>query len=176
MTILLAERTIVDRISEEDAPFFVELVNTPGWLRFIGARQVSDVDDALKYLRNGFLRSYRDHGFSYYLVRRELDQKAMGVCGFLKKPELQNPDFGFAFLPQHVNQGYAHEACWAVLEYGVTTFGFEVLDAVTVPDNVRSIRLLEKLGFQREGTLKEASTKETLVLFRWSTATNQPPP
>ncbi len=148
MSLIRTQRTIVDLITLEDAPFFVTLLNTPGWLRFIGDRGVACVDDAERYLENGILKSQCDNGFSYYLVKT-LDLKPFAISGFLKKPHLENPDFGFAQLPEYDGQGLAVEYSQAIIEYGVQTFGLMDMDAEVSPGNERSINLLKKLGFRK---------------------------
>lgn len=170
MTFIKTQRTLVDHIRLEDAPFFVTLLNTPDWIRFIGDRNVSDIDSAQQYLQNGFLQSYRDNGFGYYLVRMAQELTPIGICGFLKRPNLDNPDFGFALLPNYYGQGLAYESCRSVLEYGIKTFEFNILDAVTVPDNRASIRLLDKLGFTRHEIIDEDNSDDPLVLYRWRSA------
>lgn len=166
MAIAETERTTIERIQLSDAEFFLRLVNSPGWVRYIGDAGVGDLEEAVRYLDSGYLRSYRENGFGYYLVRRGQGE-AIGICGFLKKPQLENVDFGFALLPEACGQGYAVEAARAVLDYGIRTYGFSVLDAVTSPENVRSGRLLGKLRFGCEGTIVGCGGEESL-LFRWS--------
>ncbi len=163
---LQTERTIIETISLDDADFFVSLVNTPDWLRFIGDRRVKTADEAKQFLQSGFLRSYRENGFGYYLVRT-LDRDPIGICGFLKKPELTNVDFGFAFLPEFCGRGFGFESATAVLDYGATAYRFRVLDAVTLPDNKSSIRLLSKLGFIRQCADDDQNEAETVELYRW---------
>jgi [ribosomal protein S5]-alanine N-acetyltransferase len=60
------------------------------------------------------------------------------------------PDIGFAFLAAHNSKGYAHEAATAVLDYARNKVGLLHLLAIVNQDNVRSIHLLEKLGFRFE--------------------------
>ena len=170
VNILETERTVVDRITLNDAPFFVDLVNSPDWLRYIGDRDVSSVDDARRFLSAGFLKSYIDNEFGYYIVRTASDRAPIGICGFLKKPTLQNPDFGFALLPKYYGQGFATESCRAVLNFGIHAFGFTVLDAVTRPDNLRSTRLLTKLDFKRHGLVQGDTPPDKLALYRWQIA------
>ena len=163
---LTTERTIIERISLEDADFILALVNSPGWIRFIGDRDISNLDDARRYLQDGFLKSCRDNGFGYYSVRLACTLEPVGICGFLKRPYLDNADFGFALLPDYFGRGLAYEACRAVLAYGARAFAFPVLDAVTVPDNLRSMRLLEKLGFERQDQGINMPGDECLLLYR----------
>ena len=55
-----------------------------------------------------------------------------------------------------------------MLDYGVREFGFDVLDAVTMAENTRSIRLLEKLGFSRiESLAPTDGSDDPLELYRW---------
>lgn len=164
-TILSTQRTLLERISVDDAPFFLELMNSPGWLRFIGDRAVADVSAAEQVICDSYLKSYREHDFGYYVIRELTESQPIGICGFLKKQTLENPDFGFALLPGYERQGFAEEACRAALKFGQQTFAFPVLDAVTRPDNLKSIRLLEKLGFSFCGVIDDDSERE-LSLYR----------
>ena len=164
--IVETQRTLVSRIELNDALFFVRLVNTEDWLKYIGNRNVENAEDARRFLENGFLKSYNDHGFGYYVIRMQQDRQPIGICGFLKKDYLDNPDFGFALLPEFYGQGLALEACQSVLEYGFRTFGFKMLDAVTLPENAPSMRLLERLEFQRKGLVALPGDDRELLLFR----------
>ena len=170
MSFVATERTVIDYITLDDAPFFVSLLNSPDWLRYIGDRQIKGIEDASRYLQRGFLRSYADNGYGYYLIKALPDRLPIGICGFLNKPELENPDFGFALAPDYYGQGYAMESCRAVLDRGIQAFDFAVLDAVTKQSNLRSIRLLEKLGFHRLGLAAATTTDDNLLLYRWHRA------
>ena len=166
MNSLQTERTIIESITLADAEFFVTLVNSPDWLRFIGDRGVRNVEDAERFLESGLLLSYRERGFGYYMVRGQ-DNSPIGICGFLKKPHLENVDFGFAFLPEFCGKGYGSEAARAVFDYGIQTYEFSILDAVTAKDNVRSKRLLMRLGFGLLGPFEVKDKVQEFELYRW---------
>jgi len=51
--VLETERLILREFTLADANFIIELVNTPGWLRFIGDRNIKIEEQAKEYLRNG---------------------------------------------------------------------------------------------------------------------------
>ena len=162
--LLRTKRTQIVPISISDAPFFVHLLNTSDWLQFIGDRNVQTVKDAEQYLRGGFLKSYAEHGFGYYLVRLH-SGTPMGICGFLKKPHLQYPDFGFALMPEFCGQGIGHEAALAVRDFGLQHLAMIELDAEVSPDNDRSIRLLRKLGFLPVGRRNQKA--KLTDLYHW---------
>ena len=168
MCIIQTKRTTISRLSLDDAPFIFELLNTAEWLRYIGDRNIHNIEAAEQYLKNSFLKTYEQHGYSYYLVRID-NNSPIGICGFLRKPYLENEDFGFAYLPKYHSQGYGFEVGRAVLEFGITNFHFKILDALTRIDNVPSIGLLMKLGFQAVGLVKKPDSNgaDWVKLFRW---------
>ena len=57
------QRLRIRRLRGDDAPFVLELVNEPAWLRFIGDRGVQDLDGARAYIAEGPAASYARHGF-----------------------------------------------------------------------------------------------------------------
>ena len=135
---------------ESDAELILELLNDPEWLRFIGDRNVRSLDDARTYL--GKLdAAYAKHGFGLYRVERKADGASLGMCGLVKRDTLPDPDLGFAFLERHRGAGYAEEAARATLDHASRGLGLKRLAAIATPDNERSARLLEKLGFARDG-------------------------
>jgi RimJ/RimL family protein N-acetyltransferase len=52
------------------------------------------------------------------------------------------------------------EAGRAVIEFGFTQMGLHRIQAHTIADNIRSVRLLQRLGFRHEGTLREYSLED----------------
>ena len=97
-----------------------------------------------------------------YCPHRET-KTPIGTCGFAKRPFLDHPDFGFAFLPEYTGQGYAIEIAVATMAYAEEVLKMEKLVAFTTPSNKRSIQLLLKLGFRFEKSFWE--NEEELFLF-----------
>jgi RimJ/RimL family protein N-acetyltransferase len=145
------------RLAPDDADFILALLNDPAFLRYIGDKGVRDLDQAREYIRNGPMASYLRHGFGLYLVALR-DGTPIGMCGLLKRETLDGVDLGFAFLPDFRAQGYAHESAEAVLAHEQAAWGLTRVLAITSPDNLASIGLLEKLGFcfERMAQLTEA--------------------
>jgi hypothetical protein len=88
---LIAETTrlLISKITLKDASFFLELVNTPNWLKYIGDRNLKTVKDAKSYLKKGTLKSYTDFGFGFYKLQlKEGNKKTIGVCGLIKREQL----------------------------------------------------------------------------------------
>src|SRR5207248_2671899 len=133
-------RLRLDELAAGDAAFILELVNEPAWLRFIGDRNVHTLDDARGYIANGPLASYAAHGFGLWKVALAESGEAIGMCGILKRPQLERADLGFAFLARHWGRGYAREAVAAVLALARDRHHLPGLAAITDPDNRASQR------------------------------------
>jgi RimJ/RimL family protein N-acetyltransferase len=154
MEILGTDRVVLRELTAEDAPFIFELVNDPDWILYIGDRGIRTLADACGYiekLRSGHAR----HGFGLYLVERRSDRAPLGICGLLKRDHFEDPDIGFAFLPQFRGHGYGREAAEATLAWGRAVHGMRRIVAITVPENAASIRLLERIGLRFERTIKD---------------------
>jgi RimJ/RimL family protein N-acetyltransferase len=150
MNILNTERLSLNLLSLDDAAFFLALVNEPGWLENIRSTGVHTLDEARAAIASGPMASQEERGFSFYLVRRQADQAALGICGLKKREKLRDVDLGYAFLSQHAGQGYALEAARGVVQYARTVLALPRLAGITSPGNLRSQQLLTKLGFALE--------------------------
>ena len=148
MIVLETELLVLRHLTLNDAPFVVELLNEPSFLRFIGDRKVRNLQDARRYLLDGPIASYQKFGFGLNLVFLKESGDAIGICGLLKRETLPDADVGFAFLPDHWRKGYASEAASATLEHGRTALGLKRIVAITSPDNLASIGVLEKIGLK----------------------------
>lgn len=148
-----------------DANFIVQLMNSPGWLAFIGDRNVRSEEAAKSYLKNGPLKSYRENGFGLYLVETKESPKSIGMCGILKRETLDHPDIGFAFLPEYSGQGYAREIAKATVAWAGNSLNIPKLLAITKPDNHRSIALLEHIGLKFQRKFESPADNTELLLY-----------
>ncbi|MEM7086178.1 MAG: GNAT family N-acetyltransferase [Bacteroidota bacterium] len=162
---LRTTRLRMDKISIEDAPFYVQLFNSDGWLTYIGDRNVHTVADAEAYIEKNYLPSYDTYGYGSYSVKLLDTGKTIGACGLYKREGLDHPDIGFAFLPEYAGKGYGYEAASAVMKYAQEHLGIDKILGFTVAYNKASIRLLEKLGLERCGTYQFENDPEELLLF-----------
>ena len=145
--ILETARLRLRHLSGTDAPFMLELLNDPDFIRNIADRGVRTEDEARRYILEGLAASYEQHGFGLYLVEAKQLEARVGICGLLRRDCHPDVEIGFAFLPAARGQRFASEAGKAVLDLGVRGLQLERIVALTAPDNFASMRVLEKLGF-----------------------------
>jgi RimJ/RimL family protein N-acetyltransferase len=152
-------------LAASDAAFIFELVNEPSWIQFIGDKGVKTLQDAARYIENGPVAMYKRVGFGLYMVELKDSCEPIGICGLIKRDGLDDVDLGFAFRPMFWRNGYAFESAAAVMAYGRSTLGLRRIVAILSHDNHRSSRLLERLGFSFEGTVKLRPDDEDLDLY-----------
>jgi RimJ/RimL family protein N-acetyltransferase len=166
MNILETERLRLREFTPEDASFIIELVNSPGWLKYIGDRNIKTTDQARAYLENGPIKSYHDTGFGLWMVENKVINTPIGMCGILKRETLEHLDLGFAFLPEYMGKGYAFEAATATLTFAKEKLNVQTLCAITVPDNQNSIKLLQKVGMRFNNRICFPNNPEELLMYR----------
>jgi len=165
METIESERLFLRPLTLEDGEFILELLNTDGFIKYIGDRNVKTIEQAEDYLLNGPLKSYETNGFGLGLVELKTERIPLGMCGLLKRDYLDDPDIGFAFLPQHNGKGYAHEIAKALIDYWIQRPQMKRILAIVLPENSSSIRLLEKLGFRYDKNFISPDTNEELCLY-----------
>jgi [ribosomal protein S5]-alanine N-acetyltransferase len=173
MVVLETKRLIVRRLTVDDAPFILELLNEPAFLRFIGDRGVRSEADAVKYITDVPLASYAKHGFGMFRVELKETGEVLGLCGLLQRDSLDAVDIGFAFLQRYWGKGYAYESASAMMDYARKVVGLTRLVAITAPDNESSRRVLEKIGLRFDRMIDLPEYDEPSRLFTWGTA--EPP-
>jgi RimJ/RimL family protein N-acetyltransferase len=159
------DRLVVRRLTVEDAPFILRLLNEPSFLEHIGDRGVRNLADAKQYILSGPIASYDRHGFGLFLVHLKEGGTPIGICGLLKRDALDDVDIGFAFVPESWSKGYAFESTTATLAYAHDVQHLKRIVAITSSDNVASINLLVKLGFYFERMVLMPGDKTEVKLF-----------
>lgn len=140
------ERLIIRPINLTDSKFIIELVNSKGWLKFIGNRNISTLDDAEKYIQ----KIIDSPNFYYSVFELKATKKPIGIVTFLNRVEQKFPDIGFAMLSEYEKNGYSFEASRKYLDEIIQSNRYENIIAITIPDNQKSIKLLTKLGLEYE--------------------------
>jgi ribosomal-protein-alanine N-acetyltransferase len=165
-TILDTERLVLRLAALGDAAFILRLLNEPSFLRFIGDRKVRTTADAERYIGERLIASYERNGFGLWVVERQDAPGPIGICGLVKRDALPDADIGFAFLPEFWGRGYALESAAGVKRHAFDVLQLPRLLAITNPDNVASIRIVEKLGLLFERALSLTPGEPEVNLYR----------
>lgn len=166
MVIAETERLIITKVTLNDAPFFLELMNTPHWLKYIGDRNIKTLKNAEENLKKGILKSYKENGFGFYkILLKEENNITIGTVGLIKRDELEDIDIGFGFLPDYERRGFGYESSIEIMKFAEHTLKLKRVLAITNPINKNSIKLLEKLGLSFKKHINPFNEDKELCLF-----------
>ncbi len=165
MKILETERLLLRHLSSDDAVFMLELMNEPSYIQNIGDRRIRTLEGAKVYITKGPMVSYATNGFGLDLVSLKETGESIGICGLIKRETLEDVDIGYAFLPKFWLKGYAVESALAVKQFARDVVGLKRIVGITNPDNIGSIRVLEKIGMKFEKMVKLSEDDIELKLF-----------
>ncbi len=168
---LETERLVLRRLTLDDLDDMARFVADPETMLYIGAGGTRTREQALDTLER-MIESFEAHGFGQLAVVRREDGAVLGRCGLLVwnpatwtiTQELDGPveiEVGYLLGRDYWGHGYATEAATAVRDMALGELGFERLIALIYPDNIRSIRVAEKLGMEPDGEIELMGNRVT---------------
>ena len=97
-------------------------------------------------------------------VTLKLNQELIGSCGLrMETAKAIQGDIGYELSPENWGKGYASEAARAIVDFGFTHLNLHRIWSSCIAENTNSVRVLERLGMQLEGQLRE----EEFFKGRW---------
>ena len=165
MQVLETDRLVLRYFHADDVEFVVRLLNEPSFIEHIGDKGVRTAEEANQYLLDGPLDSYERFGYGLNMVELKETGEPIGMCGLVRRENLDDADIGYAFLEKHWSKGYARESAEAVLNHARETFGLGRIVAIVTPENHSSIKLLEKIGLKFRRTIRMSDDDVELKFF-----------
>lgn len=156
-------RLAIRHLTEKDAGFILELLNTDGFINFVGDRGIRTLDDARVNIETNYCASYPKYGLFAVVLKQT--GETIGSVSYLKREFMESDDVGYAFLPAFFGKGYAVEATQGLVEWALEQ-GEMQLQAMVNPNNQASIRLLEKLDFKLDGTVIPDGETDPILKFK----------
>ncbi len=152
---LRTSRLLLRPLCDADAPALFQLFQDPAVRRFLTRRQWYSVDEALALIAQD--RQALATGQYLRLGLERLDDGALiGEISLFSLAEAsRRAEVGYALARDAWGQGYMSEALTALLELAFGELGLNRIEADIDPRNQASARILERMGFQQEGLLRE---------------------
>lgn len=152
------ERLLLEKFSIGHNSFVFELLNSEEWKRYIGDRSINNIDDAINYIH----KILDTPDTIYWVINKKDNNKPIGIVTLIKRVNFDFYDLGFALLKDYSGHGFAFEASTEIIKIIQKETNLEVIKAITLPTNSRSIQLLERLNMTLEGDIIK---KEELQLL-----------
>lgn len=150
-----AARVRLRWLTEADIDAVFAVFSDPGMARYWSNPAMTDRSEAETYLK-GMHEGFRDKTLFQWGVERKEDRRVLGTCTLFNM-DVRNAraELGYCLASEHWSKGYMKEALVALIDYAFGSLGLRRLEADIDPRNVNSERILDKLGFRREGLLRE---------------------
>lgn len=150
-----ATRISLRWLTEEDVPSLFSIFSDPEVMRYWSSLPLTDRDGARRLLAD--IHDYfRQRTLFQWGIARRTDGLIIGTCTLFNIDSAnRRAELGYALGREHWGQGYMQEALGALLEFCFDSLNLHRVEADVDPQNGASIKTLERLGFQREGYLRE---------------------
>jgi len=152
---LTTERLALRWITERDAPVLRRIFGDPEVVRYWSAPPLPDDAAALELVRE-IQALFKQRLLFQWGIARKGDDRLLGSATLWRWDRLhRRAEVGFALGRESWGQGYMAEALRTLFSYAFGELGLHRIEADADPRNQRSLAVLERLGFRREGYLRE---------------------
>jgi [ribosomal protein S5]-alanine N-acetyltransferase len=155
LPVITTPRLVLRWISEDDIDGLYEIFSDPQVMRYWSSGPIANREAAAAMQREIAAGNENDTMLKWGLALR--DSNLLIGTATLFHFDLDNgrAEIGYAMGRAHWGKGYMHEALQALVSHAFEVMQLRRLEADVDPRNAASIRTLERLGFQREGFLRE---------------------
>jgi len=106
--------------------------------------------------------------YNRWVITLKADKTPIGTCGFHKWDERNHhAEIGYDLGTAYWHNGYMIEALQSVLHHGFETMRLNRIEAIVYPENTASLRVLERLNFQKEGLLRQSFQQGNRYYDHW---------
>ena len=158
---LETERLLLRETRLQDAEAIFAVFSDPGVTQFQDLDTFTSIEEAMSTTGYAYAvierrakRFERGDAIRWGIARKQ-DNVVIGSCGFTWNPQENAAEIGYELANTFWRQGIMTEAVRTILQFGFEKMGLRFVLAQVMLDNIASKKLLEKLGFQSQGVLKQ---------------------
>jgi RimJ/RimL family protein N-acetyltransferase len=138
----------IRKFEKKDAKEFHEIYSNPNVTKTMGSGRVWEftVEQAEIYIERTN-EAWNTQGYGIFAIEKIDTRKVIGMCGFMpfRKTDVE---LLYSIGEPYWGNGYTFEACEAALSFAKQHYDWKNLYAYAYPENVASIRIMQKLGFE----------------------------
>lgn len=163
---LQSERLTLRRFTSADAAVFFRLNSEPELVQYTARAALTSLSAAKAMLDSEHFRHNEKAGLGRFACVEKSSGTVIGVVGLRPELNFGGYAFGYRILPEYWGQGFATEAALAILNYAAVRLQLHHLVATVFPQNIASVRVLEKIGMVFEQEVLLPGTTQILKLYR----------
>lgn len=164
ITELQTERLKLKKMDVSNSSSLFKIWSDPDVTKFMNINSFTDESQAIEMIEMFDLLSQENKAIRYSIFHVESNQ-IIGSCGY-NSLDFENlkAEIGYEISKEYWGNGFASEAVLTLVNYAFHNLHFNRIEAKIEPDNKNSIKLVEKLNFQFEGTLRKSErSKDTFI-------------
>ena len=153
---LATERLTLRQLNSEDENEILSLRSDERVNEFLDRKKARTIEDARKFIQNineGIARNK----WIYWAITLTGKSTLIGtICIWKISNDWSKAEIGFELLPGYQGKGIMQEALSGIIEFGFENMKLQTLEGDVTPNNLKSIRLLKRIGFIYDRKLKES--------------------
>lgn len=152
---LQTERLVLRQGEKRDCQAIFELYSCGSVVEYMPLAPFVDMQEAINEM-NWHQQIFAAGTGMRWLIEEKESGKVIGTCGFLNFDQAHNRiEIGYDLLPDFWGKGIMKEAVDCIISFGFSLVKVNRIEARVEPDNGASMRLMDKLGFHKEGVLRQ---------------------
>jgi ribosomal-protein-alanine N-acetyltransferase len=142
------------KIVKNDADSILKYLSDEEVMKYYGLELFQTIEDVLSEI-SWYQSIFNENTGIRWGITLKGKNGVIGSCGFLNRvPQHYRTEIGFELSKSYWGQGIASEALKAVIKYGFEHLQLHRIEALIEPPNIQTQKLVEKLGFMKEGLLR----------------------
>ena len=152
---LEAPRVRLRWLAESDVDALFRIFSDGPMMRYWSTTPMKERAEAVDLLQR-IHRQFADRSAFQWGIERKEDSELLGTCTlFAFHRANARAEIGYCLRSPHWKRGYMGEGLTVLIDYAFGSLRLHRLEADVDPANASSLRILERMGFQREGLLRE---------------------
>ncbi|OEH94158.1 GNAT family N-acetyltransferase [Bacillus solimangrovi] len=152
---LFTERLHLRKMNVSDSRNLFHIWSDPDVTKFMNINSLTEESQALEIIEL-LDKLDKDNKATRYTIIEQDTKKIIGTCGFnFLDFEHSKTELGYDIAKSAWGNGYAPEAIRSLLDHAFNNLGLNRVEAKVEPANINSIKVLQKLNFTFEGTLRQ---------------------
>lgn len=149
------ERLVLRKAIERDAKDILELYSNENVVQHMAIGPFTSVEDAKGEI-SWYEKIFLEQTGMRWVIEDKITQKVIGTCGYLNyEAEHKRIEIGYDLSPKAWGKGIMTEALKPIIRFAFHDMNMNKIEAQVTSENDASLHLLSKLGFHKDGVLRQ---------------------
>ncbi|MEH7107476.1 GNAT family N-acetyltransferase [Bacillus sp. JJ1764] len=161
---LNTERLFLRKMKTSDAASLYKIWSDPEVTKYMNINSFTDKSQAKDMIDLLDKLSQENKAVRYSIIEKKTN-KIIGSCGYNSLDFINSKvEIGYDISKSYWGNGYAPEAILSLVDYAFNSLNINRIEAKVEPENINSIKVLQKLNFTLEGTMRKCEkSKGTFI-------------